>query len=310
VDNTRLVFAGMPSTEMRAAVLAKEVTPVARVKKLYVWDITTKTATLYADVQYACFSKGNIRYTTHVDEAAGKRTVREGPFGSERETEETIPVLTDAERRERVDGLACKLFRPSQLVPPAVPNREVMVLQDGEGYLDLGPGRGINYLDERSRQSTNLTLYAAPTGRAIQLPLTWDQGFAPAEITYSSFRGAYVLHPRPPRGQSLNRDPLMAYLLWVDGRVEPTSIPYAPAESLIDPYPTKMGWVFGGGNFYNSSGLYLFNNQSVSKIDTGLVQRIAVSPDGCSAAVAIQNKHLEGGAPFNLKVYHLCNGEH
>src|SRR4051812_18089967 len=104
VEETRLVFAGMPSAEMRAAVSSNQPKAEERLKKLYLWDRKTKTATLYADAKFACFSKGNIRYATHIDEAASKRTIREGPLGSEQETEVTVPVLTAVEQRNTRAG--------------------------------------------------------------------------------------------------------------------------------------------------------------------------------------------------------------
>jgi hypothetical protein len=44
----------------------------------------------------------------------------------------------------------------------------------------------------------------------------------------------------------------------------------------------------------------------MSKLDSGLVKEIAVTPDGCKAAVSIQRKHLEMGSPIQLRVFTLC----
>jgi len=299
----------MHSAEMRAAVRAHEANPEGRLKKLYLWDNATRSARLYADVKSACFEKGVIRYTVRLDEMTGRRTVREGSLGNEREIEEIMPVLTNAERREYVGGLRCKPLRRSELVPPAASYRHVVTLNHGDGYLDLGPGGGPSYAEERNVPDKNLTLFSERTHAPVKLPMTWDQDFSPSEVTYSAYRGAYVLHPRPSRSQSASgTGPLMVYLLQPDGHVERKLIPYSPAEYLIDPQPTKRGWIFGGGDFYKTSGLYLYDEKSVSKVDTGLVQKVVVSPDGCSAAVVIQNKHLETGAPFNLRIFEICGG--
>jgi len=33
-----------------------------------------------------------------------------------------------------------------------------------------------------------------------------------------------------------------------------------------------------------------------------------VTPNGCVAAVAIQNRHLDMGTPTNLRIFDLCKG--
>jgi hypothetical protein len=314
VDNNRLLFAGIKTVDMQAAIAAKELDRVARLKKLYLWDGASKSVRLYADAQSACFSNGEIHYQVRVDKEAGKFVVKEGPFGSEREVEK--PLLSNEELRNapRVrNDVTCKTHLRAELVPPPLSTREIVVLRDGDGYLDLGPERP--YLEERRARPRNLTLYQARTGKAIPLPMTWDEDFSPSETTYSEFRNAYVLRPREPRGAPLGvsgpwpkDQPLVVYLLFPDGRVESVSIPYWPSEYLTHPRPVKSGWIFGGGNFYKASGLHLFDGKVVSKFDIGLVKEIAVSPDGCKAAVAIQNKHLDMGTPTNLRVFDFCRG--
>jgi hypothetical protein len=74
----------------------------------------------------------------------------------------------------------------------------------------------------------------------------------------------------------------------------------------------KVGWLYGGGNFYKASGLYLFDGKVASKLDTGLIYAgdIAVAPDGCKAAVKIDNHHLQMGGEVSLKVFDFCAGGH
>ena len=102
------------------------------------------------------------------------------------------------------------------------------------------------------------------------------------------------------------RMPLLLYLLSRDGRVDEISVPYAPSEHLIEPQPVASGWIFGGGDFYKSSGLYFFDGKIVQKLDAGLVHMTAVSQDGCRAAVAIATNHLEARAPIRLKMFRFC----
>jgi hypothetical protein len=246
-----------------------------------------------------------------VDKAAGKEVVREGALGSEKELERPLSPPEAVQ-----SNVTCKVHFRSQLTPPAPRSRKVVVLREGDGYLDIGPSESSrNYFEERRTLPRNLTLYQSETGRAISLPMTWEEEIAGYEIAYSEYRRAYVLRPRMPRGSPLGHvtpwpkgQPLIVYLLWADGRVESNSVPYFFTPGLGDPRPTKAGWLFGGG-YFREVGLYLFDGKSMSKLDTGAEREIAVSPDGCKAAVAIENRFLEKGySPTNLKVFRLCAG--
>jgi hypothetical protein len=309
VDNNRLLFAGIRRADMNAAIAAKDAGRVARLKKLYLWDDTAKSVRLYADAQEVCFSSGFVSYRVRTDKAAGKEIVKEGPLGSEKEIERPLPS------QEAVRSIfTCKVHLRSELMPPAPRFRKVVVFREGDGYLDMGPGGGKNYLEERRAFPRNLTLYQSETGKAVSLPMTWDEEIVSLQVAYSDYRRAYVLRPQMPRDSALGRvtswpkgQPLVVYLLWADGRVESISIPYFFTPGLGDPRPTKAGWIFGGG-YFREVGLHLFDGKGISKLDTGAEQEIAVSPDGCKAAVGIQNKHLEMGTPINLKVFQFCVG--
>jgi len=300
VDNTQLLFTGGTKDEARG--------------KLHLWNDKTKSVQRYAEAESACFSNGFIRYQVRMDQVARKRIVREGPFGSEKEIEEPLLSKEELRKMPRVhSNFTCKVHLRSELAPPAPNTRNVAVLRDGDGYLDLGPWD----IDTKERKTfpRNLTLYQGKTGKAIQLPMTWEEDIASYDVFYSEYRSAYIVHPKKPRGAPLELNiqwpkdqPLIVYLLWPNGQTETVSIPYWPTEYLSRPQPVKSGWIFGGGNFYKASGLYLFDGKTVSEIDTGQVWGTAVSPDGCKAAVAIQNKHLEGGAPINLKIFNFCKG--
>jgi hypothetical protein len=199
----------------------------------------------------------------------------------------------------------------SELVPPVHRNHYVVVLREGDGYLHLAP----DYGKERQVYPRNLTLYRAKSGEAVKLPMTWEENFSQFAITYSAFRGAYVLPPQMPRGSrpGIGRPwpkdrPLIVYLLWADGRTQTVTVPYWPAEYLEHPQPTKAGWIFGGGRSPKTGGLYLFDGTSVVKIQSGFVREITVTPDGCKAAVGINDKPYDMGTPISLKIFDICVG--
>jgi hypothetical protein len=308
VNSTKLLFAGMKEADMRAAVGAKISSPEARLKKLYLWDLSSPTAQVFADAKAVCFSDGLVRYAVLRDEAAGKSYFREGPFGAEREVvESTKPLPKDIQKNYVRNNFECHATKLSELVPVPPRNRRVILLRNKDGYLDVGPDDPI----KQDSSASNLILYQPKRQEGVRLSVTRKEDVA---VSRSEYRGAYVLRPASARGADSRtwpkNLPLVVYLLWPDGRIESTSIPYQPSEYLIDPQPVAAGWIFGGGNFYKSSGLYFFDGKSVTKLEMGLVHKIAVSPDGCKAAVGIQSKHLEMGTPVALKIIEFCKGMH
>ena len=311
VDSERLLFEGINTSDMNVAVAKHDRHRVKRLTKLYLWDKKTTSVRMYAEGSALCVANGIVHYTAAVRSANGQKIVREGPLGSEREVE--LDITIKKKSTDPIFGqLACKSLQRGDLVPPPGRYRNVVVLRDGHRYLDLGPNIGAD-LSLRRAHPRNLVLYAGSGAEATKLPLTWDEDFSPFDVLYSEYLGAYILRPRAPRGAQIGlsqpwpkNEPLIVYSLWPDGRVATTSVPYRPTEFLTNPLPVTTGWIFGGGNFYRASGLYLFNGKAVTKLDSGLVKEIAVSPDGCAAAAAIQSKHLDMGTPTNLKIFALC----
>ena len=316
VDNNRLLFAGIKTADMQAAIAVKEVDRIQQLKKLFVWNNATKSVRFYADAKGACIANGEIHYTVKVDKAGGKVIVRKGSLGSEKEIEKPLPSADEFSPRGQMLRIrsifTCETHLRSALNPSPPTDRNVVVLREGDGYLDLGPKIGAD-LAKRQATPNNLTLYKAASGSAITLPMTWDENFSRFDIAYSAYRGAYVLRPQMPRESPIGivrpwpkDEPLLVYLLWADGRTQKFAIAHWPAEYLGHPRPMKMGWIFGGGKSPKSVALYLFDGTSVAKVQSGFVREIAVSPDGCRAAVGINDRPYEMGTPISLKVYEFC----
>ena len=314
IDNERLLFEGIKTSDGIAAVASRDRERIRRLTKIYLWEKKTASIRTYAEGSSLCVANGVVHYTVGVNKATGQRIERVGPIGRETESESPIPAGKYA--GELVHGhLLCKLNRRDALVPPPQRDRDIVVLRDGIHYLDLGPNIGADLALRRSNPK-NLVLYLGSKEKVVKLPLTWDESFSPFDVAYSDLLGAYILRPRAPRGAPIGlsqpwpkNESLVVYTLLPDGRVDTTYIPYAPTEYLTNPRPVRAGWIFGGGDFYRAAGLYLFDGTSVNKTDTGLVKEIAVSPDGCTAAAAIQSKHLKMGTPTNLRIFALCDGD-
>lgn len=296
VDDNQLLFAGSKSgSDIKRRSLERS--------KIYLWNDTTKTVRVYSEGAIEdrfCFSQGKISYMVRVDKNARMAVYREGRLGSEQETERSLDEPGVSSQ------FTCRLRKINEFVPPLPKTHLSLVLREGDGYLTLRP------LDPRERQAfpRNLTLYQVKTGKAIQLPMTWDEDIGSFGTGYSEYRGAYVLPPRLSPGSGVTGEwpsgqPRVVYLLSADGRAERVSIP--PSGGFAYPRPTKAGWIYGGGHS-RTAGLYLFDGKSTSKLDTGGIGKIEVSPDGCTAAVAIKNRHLEMGTPVNLKTFSFCSG--
>lgn len=293
IDNDRFLFAGSKSIGLDAPRTSFEPS------KLYLWNDTTKSVQMHADATSFCYTPGRISYTAQADREEGKKVFRAGPFGAEKEIERLRPVQGIFSR------FTCQTHSVSELVPPA-PGRRILILREGDGYIDLGP-----YGSRRLEHPRNLTLFQTKTGKAIQLPMTWDEDIGGVGTSYSTYRGAYVLPPRllPSSGVSGHwppKQPRVVYLLWADGKVERVSIP--PTPHMNRPHPVSIGWVYGGGD-QQTAGLYLYVGKKVSRVAVGGVKEIKVSLDGCKAAVAIRNRYKDMGTPNNLKIFNFCGGE-
>jgi len=293
---------------------AKEVDRAARLKKLYLWDEASKSVRLYANAQGACVANGVIRYTVRVDKAAGKVIVREGRFGSEKEIEKSLPSREERSPQGQTarvrSNFTCKTYLRSELLPPAPHGRRIVVLRDEDGYLDLGPE--ISF--EPAPPEASVLLYRRGVSKPTSLPILLRERVSLP--SYSSFIDAYLLYPKQDKTRpdsssaSWPKDrPQLIYMLYPDGRVVTTVVPAGEWRDVHHPSPTKAGLIFAGGNFYRNLALWLAEANIVRRLIPGYVYAIAVSPDGCRAAVGIQTKHLEMGTPIHLKVLEFCKVE-
>lgn len=316
IDEKRLLFAGIKTSEMDAAIAAKETDREERLRKLYLWEADTKAVRFYANAQGVCVSDGIVRYRVAVNKERGTYTVREGPFGVEKEIEKLRPSneeLSMQGQRARVRSTyTCRTHLRKELSPPALEGRRIIVLREGHGYLDAGPERTQDRIEEiRTHGATPIKLYRPGIATPIDLPITLEQG--PGAPIYSPYLDIYVTHPRP-KGSDPGRVtswpknlPFKLYTFKPTGETNEVTVPYGDWASINGIQPTRGGWIFGGhGESRSKGGLFIFHGQSVKRIEAGQVYGIAVSPDGCRSAVAIQNKHLEMGTPINVKIFDFC----
>ena len=316
IDSDRLLFEGIDRKEMDAALAGREPNRFGHLKKIYLWDTRAGSARLYADGSALCVANGVIRYAVQVDGTASKEISRRGLSGQETELERPLRAgekVASAGSDARVySSFNCAALSRSALSPPAAPGRRILVLRAGDGYLDAGPIAVDERIAEiRIRAPGYVTLYRPGSPSGIKLPFTLAQG--PGYPVYSEYLGAYVTLPDPkssrpgvlapwPRGL-----PFTVYSFRASGEAGEVVIPYGEWGGPMAVQPTSAGWMFAGqGSPAPKAGLFMFSSGSVRRLDSGFVYEIAVTPDGCRAAVAIKNRLLEINAPTNLKIVDLC----
>lgn len=294
VDNDQLLFAGSksgPDPKRRSL----------EHSRIYLWNETTKTVRVYSEVAIEdrfCFSQGKISYMVRVDKNARRAVYLEGSLGSEQEVERSL------DEPGATSKFSCGMRKYEDFVPPLPKTHLNLILREGDGYLTLRPH---SPKEERTRPR-NIMLYPEDGAKPVTLPITWDERIGGWGTTYSEYRRAYVLPPEqliPARGPGnwSSDEPRLVYLLGADGRVERVSIP--PTVVFRLPRPTSAGWIYGGGT-NKSAGLNLYDGSKVARVDAGGVSEIAVSPNGCKAAVAINNRPLDMGTPTQLKIFSFC----
>src|SRR5512135_815838 len=317
IDNDRLLFEGANTSDMNEAVAVKDPHRVERLKKLYVWDAKSQSVRFYAEGSRLCVSKGTLHYTVRTDKSAGIRVKKIGPLGSEKEITEPLPTKEELSPRGQMarvhEGITCKTHLRSELSPPAPQRRRIIVLREGDGYLDAGPNGTLELIDEiRATGPGHIKLFQPGNPTPIELPITLEQG--PGRPAYSEYLGAYFTLPNAKGSNpGLATDwpkgvPFTIYVLSPTGRTSEFDIPYDGLVNIFAVEPTKRGWLFGGGNIYRSLGLYLFDRGELRKLDIGSVSEIAVSQDGCLAGVGIQYVHRDKRIPRVLRIFNICEG--
>jgi len=206
LDNTRLLFAGINRAEMQVAKAEKDSTRGERLRKLYLWNEATKSVQLYADAKSFCMSQGTIHYPlqeykVYGGVATGKYIVKEGPFGSEKEIEKPLPTKEELSTKGQMarvhSNFTCKVHLRTELIPPAPQDHSILVLREGDGYVDAGPRELSEEI--RLHGPGHIKLFRPDTKAPIDLPISLEQGIG--YPIYSEYIGAYVTLPKPKGSQ-------------------------------------------------------------------------------------------------------------
>ncbi len=309
IDNERIMFHGYDVGTMTQPD-SGEGHPTAA-EGLFIWDLAKGMVTKYWDIDGPvplCMFRGQVFFSKKLKEKENTWLVVSGPIGKEEQKEVSAAVS--------VNGHSCRVsdHRPSWM--KADKHRRLPLLEE-HGYLDFG----VPIWVDPSGKATPIVFYRPDSKKSVELPLTGRQ--VQVHTTYFEFADAYLL-----KGEQRTPDAVPLWLLRTDGTVT----------QLLKPKGReweRIGWtgfvwtrrgVFlisrtaDGYAAAGKSGGYLLREGNPERLIVGLLDNVAISPDGCrvafvhvlnSQAGADSAEALRAGKPGSrtLKTIDLCKGD-
>ena len=308
LDNQRLIFITSES-------LRSDVTRPARA----IWSLRSPATIDRKFVESLwCYDDGVLGFRQKID---SDRSWFKGEIGQEKPWKfSSCRLSKKAFRRPLLWGGTCECL--DDVGGPWL-TRNISLLKDGHGWLDLGSDRGS------AQDLANLpVIYHRRQGSDVPMPFRSREI---GVITFHSFKGAYFIEGIYFNStKNINESPWpkafpeKVWWLFPDGQVIEVVIPVVVAQKLKRAYwvrfiptqrgiaaTTKGGWVSNSNA--GEDGVYLINGDAVEEILDGNVEDAGVSPDGCRLAVSSAvnndaNRHRQGNKEFRtLKVIELCN---
>lgn len=284
LDNRRVLFFGaLPGKEIET-------------RGLFIWDVVSNTVSQYSSHVRFCYADGYIV-------AFGASPPQTDPARPA-----LVPVRYGQIGKEKDD--ICDIKTRKGCPPPA----ENMSCKPWDYAVDaqpLGPAWGTRF-ELRSGDGLLLAARESKEGRHHNPELLLNKHFPKGfplpfagipinGVTYSEFEHRYVFTPWQPADGEKSRSsnwpegrPQPVYLLSPKGEVDTIQVPWrAEWDTVLLSMPTKAGLVFKGGGGYPHQwgGLFLYDGREVWDLDRGRMETLAVSPDGCRVAYAINNDY-------------------
>jgi hypothetical protein len=249
VDNDRLVF--------RADVYDGPTRVEGKRYGLYLWNDRTQTLRQIEGIAVGlCASDGVLSFIAVRGE---QRVYVEGPVDALKES-----VLPSSWRE--LERIACRAV-PAGTIPPK------LLALPGAGLLEdrrLAPGRALPY-----------KYYPQINSEPVELPIN-PLHTGPGVHRYSEFTKSHIF-----KSSVFDRDSQTTPVLQVfaDGTTRTLAIPDGPwLRGMTVPLPTARGWLLATPR----NGVYLMSDQTFQRASPGQVLDIAVSPDGCRAALKMR----------------------
>ncbi|MEO8186563.1 MAG: hypothetical protein ABI580_04275 [Burkholderiaceae bacterium] len=282
----------------------------------FVWDTASDNVERISDWNTVCYSPTYIRQYKRPKYDSLRGKYRLGPLGKEMElnAEAMSKRIKKDEAQQRIyrNSFDCREYAPSEIVPPIPPDRKVVLLREGDGYLDLGSRDPVRRSIEM-KSGHDIRWYHPTAESGVDLGMPLAHNFGLHSPRYSSYSEEYVVVPAAPDAKtSKGSTELIYYVLHPSSlSAEKVTIPnFAPGGGFTQGRieRTKSGWVFSGsGNpWLRWAGIYHYDSKKVTRIDLGSVTALSVAPDGCKVAYTINKRNTEMGSPIEVNYVNLC----
>jgi hypothetical protein len=177
-----------------------------------------------------------------------------------------------------------------------MPNHQTLPLVDGHGFLDW-----FSSIGSSSGQNEPLRFHPKSSSEWIALPIGTREVWR-IDVRYAPFKNAYFLPPityidsktgkEEPIGPWPKGKAVPVWWLSPDGSVTTESVPYMRfmRGGSRGYFPTRQGiFIYShktdGAGKPGDAGGYLARNGQATKLITGMVESVSVSPDGCRIAL-------------------------
>jgi len=295
IDNNRILFVGGPDEPGRKH---------PQLRNASVWEIGKGVTVLSKAVQHVgiCTHDGFLAYTLTYDKTKTERF--EGKFGQERIF--TPPTEKNASRRWMDCRFHASSISNEKLEGPR--QHKLTFLLYSHGYLDYGP-RNIDR--PLGKKGDPILYYRTGQKEPVSLPIT-NEGIRHAD--YYPFKDAYFIHPFASNYST--------WWLYPDGRMEEIKYPTLP-KLLVQGtfFPIRKGFFI---YYYdgrppsfkvpgNTGGYLVAEDGKSSKVISGYLNGISVSPDGCKVAFThypyLDATRIDDPGRVTLKAINLCAEE-
>lgn len=294
VNNELVVFHGFP------------VGRKAGTKSLYLWDLKTEPRKLLARSHSSCISSGIIQTLQLNEKGEGKTILLYGPKFKPQQLPPTPPAGAGLH-----NPVNCKWI----MTPQALQERQWWPLREDHGFLDFGSRRNGDGVEKVSHVASDLQT-RHDTGIRMSPAMTPKAAYAIHDGSYLVFELNLTAKEEQRWIETDNR---IIWRLDQNLRGQPLNIPAGPwigiGAGTIAFLPARPGVLITSNNFARKgapggAGLYLLPpDKPAQRLERGLVQAAAVSPDGCRVAYGFRPR-LDTGIPEGgprLVVLDLCN---
>jgi hypothetical protein len=279
-----------------------------------------------------CASRDYVRYFTAASPSSGPSRWIGGPPGHERAIEKPMPPW--AEGKIHFNDWECNW----EIDPPPLPPGRTEFRQGDRWLMRLRPDHGFLEFNVEGVQRYPLQL-VPPVGSGrpvVDLPALKDYQMFGLPERFYPHQGAYLIRGMPPgnNDRRSQAETLMHYWwLYPDGRLErsatfrhpkddsqPSEIDLAKGGTIRVPVrindatPFSQGYLINGGTYsfrdeLGKLGLYYADLQIQVKLLPGVLTNIFVSPNGCRAAVGVDDKDpIRPPERYRLYVIDACVG--